>query len=73
MLCTYDVLQMLKHQHPNLNTRFVNLADDTDQLLDCRLNVFRHPAGRWAIAVEKLVDDQPTPGIILCKEKTRPL
>ncbi|UYQ95580.1 hypothetical protein MKQ68_10750 [Chitinophaga horti] len=54
MLCTNDVLQQLKHDNFGCNSRFFILGDDIAELLDCRLNVFRRPDGRWAIVLEKL-------------------
>lgn len=57
MLCTYDILQNLENNRDAYGARFILLSNETDQLLDTRLNVFRHPSGRWALAFEKLLFD----------------
>jgi hypothetical protein len=64
MFCTSDIIQNLENNRDTYSSRFILLSNETDQLLDTRLNVFRHPTGRWTLAFEKLVFD-PIENMIL--------
>ncbi len=53
-LTEHDVLDALDHSFEVYYDQFVMLGHVYSYLIDTRLNVFRHPDGRWAIAIERL-------------------
>ncbi|WP_295125564.1 hypothetical protein [uncultured Chitinophaga sp.] len=57
MLTVNEILETLENYREHGYSDFISLRAGNNFLVDSRLNLFRHPNGRWAIVFEKLVFD----------------
>lgn len=57
MLTVNEILETLENYPDHGYDQFISLRAGENFLVDSRLNLFRHPNGRWAVVFEKLVFD----------------